>query len=496
MANALRNSMKPAGFKDGTKAHDGEVIKTLIESFQYPRKGPGMMWDAAAAQDARAGRQHPHGHARSRACAYDAAKRLWTITARTDRRRDQDLHGQPRHLLGADPRTGALVRRDARAASTAADKLRYRDFLTVALIVEKPDLFPDNWIYIHEPSVKVGRIQNFRSWSPEMVPNTTQSCLGLEYFCFEGDGLWTVERRRADRARQEGAGQDRPRRPRTTSTTAASCARRRPIRSTTTSYKANVETIRSELAEKYPTLHLVGRNGMHKYNNQDHAMMTAMLTVQNIVAGEQRLRHLERQRGRRVPRGRRLRCREGADERAHGAAPRRRGGVISLIDNISRRSSGPERAYALFRLGCYVSVSAAALLVDLTVYRAALGVFTYAAVGGRVRLPVRMPDALSDLVAARLQRRADQARCRAPKPPVIGQFVAAGITGLIVTSLIVWLVADLGGWHPLAAKAVAVVFSFASVFTVMRVVRARKLPLARRQGLTGRRPPCSSPTIR
>ena len=75
---------------------------------------------------------------------------------------------------------------------TGCQKLRYRDFLTVALVVEKPDLFPDNWIYIHEPTVTVGRIQNFRSWSPEMIPNNTQSCLGLEYFCFEGDGLWTA----------------------------------------------------------------------------------------------------------------------------------------------------------------------------------------------------------------------------------------------------------------------------------------------------------------
>ena len=70
--------------------------------------------------------------------------------------------------------------------------MRYRDFLTVALIVDKPDLFPDNWIYIHEPSVKVGRIQNFRSWSPEMVPDAKLACLGLEYFCFEGDGLWNA----------------------------------------------------------------------------------------------------------------------------------------------------------------------------------------------------------------------------------------------------------------------------------------------------------------
>ena len=144
-------------------------------------------------------------------------------------------------LLGADPRAGGTPSRRRRVQSLPPTSLRYRDFLTVALIVDKPDLFPDNWIYIHDPSVKVGRIQNFRSWSPEMVPDPTLACLGLEYFCFEGDGLWTADRRRPDRARQEGARADRPRRPRTTSSTAASCASRRPIRSTTTTTSANVD---------------------------------------------------------------------------------------------------------------------------------------------------------------------------------------------------------------------------------------------------------------
>jgi protoporphyrinogen oxidase len=171
------------------------------------------------------------------------------------------------------------------ACKEAADKLRYRDFLTVALVVDKPDLFPDNWIYIHEPSVKVGRIQNFRSWSPEMVPDAKLACLGLEYFCFEGDGLWAAsDAELIALAKKElalvGLASE--------SDVKDGCVVRQkkayPVYDE--SYKQNVEAIRSELADKFPTLHLVGRNGMHKYNNQDHAMMTAMLTVKNIMAGE------------------------------------------------------------------------------------------------------------------------------------------------------------------------------------------------------------------
>ncbi len=75
----------------------------------------------------------------------------------------------------------------------AATNLKYRDFLTVSLIIDKPDVFPDNWIYIHDPNIKVGRIQNFKNWSEDMVPSEQKTCLGLEYFCFEGDGLWSMD---------------------------------------------------------------------------------------------------------------------------------------------------------------------------------------------------------------------------------------------------------------------------------------------------------------
>ena len=279
MSNALRNSMpRVSAPKKG-----GQQIKTLIESFQYPRKGPGMMWDAAARQVKARGGRILMG-TRLESLRWDERSQRWTIgTITAD---GEWKMFSAKHVISSAPireLTGSIHPQPA--CKAAADKLRYRDFLTVALVVDKPDLFPDNWIYIHEPSVKVGRIQNFRSWSPEMVPDAKLACLGLEYFCFEGDGLWAAsDAELIALAKKElalvGLASE--------SDVKDGCVVRQkkayPVYDE--SYKQNVEAIRSELADKFPTLHLVGRNGMHKYNNQDHAMMTAMLTVKNIMAGE------------------------------------------------------------------------------------------------------------------------------------------------------------------------------------------------------------------
>jgi protoporphyrinogen oxidase len=279
MSNALRNSLPRAG----APKKGGQQIKTLIDSFQYPRKGPGMMWDAAAAKvKVRGGEIHMG--TRLEALRYNPHTRLWTITA-------TNAAGEWRFFTAHHVISSAPIRELVHAIHPkpacveAADKLRYRDFLTVALIVEKPDLFPDNWIYVHEPKVKVGRIQNFRSWSPEMVPDEKLACLGLEYFCFEGDGLWSsTDAELIALAKKELAEIGLA----TEAEVKDGCVVRQkkayPVYDD--GYKANVEAIRAELAERFPSLHLVGRNGMHKYNNQDHAMMTAMLTVKNILAGE------------------------------------------------------------------------------------------------------------------------------------------------------------------------------------------------------------------
>jgi protoporphyrinogen oxidase len=166
----------------------------------------------------------------------------------------------------------------------AAESLRYRDFLIVALIVRGPDRFPDNWVYIHDPSVTVGRVQNFKSWSPEMVPDLDTNCYGLEYFCNRGDDVWDqdddalIEMAKSDLVELGMADADEiedghvVRQPKAY-----------PVYDAT--YATNVAAVRDYLEDTYESMHLIGRNGMHKYNNQDHAIMTAMLTVDNILAG-------------------------------------------------------------------------------------------------------------------------------------------------------------------------------------------------------------------
>jgi protoporphyrinogen oxidase len=165
----------------------------------------------------------------------------------------------------------------------AARGLRYRDFLTVSLVIEGKDLFPDNWIYIHEPGVRVGRIQNFRSWSPWMVPDENHASVGMEYFCFEGDDLWTmsdddlvklasseIEKLGLARAKDVKFG------------FAVRVHKAYPIYDA--EYAERLETIRTWL-ETVPNLVQVGRNGLHRYNNSDHSMLTAMRAVDNILLG-------------------------------------------------------------------------------------------------------------------------------------------------------------------------------------------------------------------
>jgi protoporphyrinogen oxidase len=154
------------------------------------------------------------------------------------------------------------------------------------LILKDRQVFDDNWVYIHDPTVKVGRIQNFKSWSPAMVPEPDMTCYGLEYFCFDGDDLWNstdaelIERGKRELA-QIGVADPKD--------VADGCVVRQPKAYPVYDdhYATHVATIRRELEASYPNLHLVGRNGMHKYNNQDHAMMTAMLCVRNILTGKQ-----------------------------------------------------------------------------------------------------------------------------------------------------------------------------------------------------------------
>jgi protoporphyrinogen oxidase len=163
----------------------------------------------------------------------------------------------------------------------AAEALNYRDFLTVALVINKRELFPDNWIYIHDEDVKVGRIQNFKNWSPSMVPDPDKTCLGLEYFCFEGDGLWTMsDSDLIELGRKEVGILGLVNPADVEDGSVVRMPKAYPVYDGT--YSEALRVVR-EFLNDVPNLQLVGRNGMHKYNNQDHSMLTAMLAVKNIL---------------------------------------------------------------------------------------------------------------------------------------------------------------------------------------------------------------------
>jgi protoporphyrinogen oxidase len=260
----------------------GPAAKSLIESFRYPRRGPGMMWDAAAEKFKALGGTLAMGRTLD-SLAYDEARALWTITCITaDGVRETFC---ARDVVSSAPIQDLMGRLTPKPLSLFQSRaLKYRDFLTVVLIGRPQDELPDNWIYIHDPSVKVGRVQNFRSWSPDMIPDGVSTCLGLEYFCFEGDGLWTAsddELVALAKAEISKIGlMD-------AADVYDACVVRQkkayPVYDET--YADNLDVIRREISLRYSGLHLVGRNGMHKYNNQDHAMMTGMLTAENIIAG-------------------------------------------------------------------------------------------------------------------------------------------------------------------------------------------------------------------
>ena len=182
LLSALKNALLQQ-----QSAHKSRVIKTLIDAFDYPRLGPGMMWETVVELVRARGHEVRFGA--------EVQKIFWS----DDRVEAVETGANGRvdgtHFISSMPLRELIQKLTPEAPAAvreAADGLRYRDFLTVALILNRRDVFPDNWIYIHDPEVKMGRIQNFKNWSPDMVPDANTTCLGLEYFCFEGDGLWTM----------------------------------------------------------------------------------------------------------------------------------------------------------------------------------------------------------------------------------------------------------------------------------------------------------------
>lgn len=255
---------------------------SLIEEFDYPRLGPGMMWEKTADLVRNKG-----GHVQTNTRVGKLYRDGMRITA-------LDIQGpEGEHRQDVSEVINSMALRDLlecmepappQEVMEAARRLKYRDFLIVTLILNRPDPFPDNWIYIHSPEVKVGRIQNFRAWSPQMMANENQASIGMEYFCQEGDGLWTSETPDliAQATRElihlglanEGDVVD-----------GAVIRQPKAYPVYDGEYREALDTVSAWLS-KFENLQTVGRNGLHRYNNQDHSMLAGMFAARNIAGAK------------------------------------------------------------------------------------------------------------------------------------------------------------------------------------------------------------------
>jgi protoporphyrinogen oxidase len=276
-AQRIRNLSFATAARAAVLGNGGDSVKSLIEEFHYPRFGPGQMWETMATEMVAAGGELRLGAPVTsieldgdRVAAVDAGGERIEV--------DGVISSLPLRALAGITRPHA-----PEAVAEAARGLRYRDFVTVALILDGGDPFPDTWVYVHEPSVQVARIQNFRAWSPWMVPREDRACVGLEYFCFEGDDLWcSSDEDLVKLATDELARTGLAPANRVLGGHVVRVPKAYPVYDA--DYAERVETIRTWL-EGTTNLHQVGRNGLHKYNNSDHSMLTAMRAVENLVDG-------------------------------------------------------------------------------------------------------------------------------------------------------------------------------------------------------------------
>jgi len=253
-------------------------ITSLIETFQYPRLGPGMMWDRARDLMLADGGQLRMDAKVTRVEHADGAAHTVVLADGTHLPASAVISTMPLRslVLAMDPPAPAHVAR-------AAKELSFRDFLTVALVVPVSAGFPDNWIYIHEPGVRVGRIQNFGSWSPELVKDGF-TCLGLEFFVSEGNDLWeSTDEALVELAKRELTELGLAQTDEVEAGYVVRVPKAYPVYDE--GYAERVDVLRGWLSATVHNVHPVGRNGMHRYNNQDHSMLTAMLSVDNIVTG-------------------------------------------------------------------------------------------------------------------------------------------------------------------------------------------------------------------
>ena len=275
LKQALRNALLSA-----SRGMDGQTITSLIERFHYPRFGPGVMWERCESVIGERGGRTVRGihvqrirHGRGRV---ESVSGTMLTGERAEFEGSNFVSTMPlRELMFAlDPIPPAQV-------LDAAARLRYRDYLTVVLVVNREEVFPDNWIYIHSPDVKVGRIQNYKNWSPYMVPDPATTSLGLEYFLWDKDEEWSWPDEQLIQlgireCRQLGLIDLKD----VVDGTVVRMEKAYPVYDQT--YQANVTLIRDYLAT-FANVQTIGRNGLHRYNNQDHSMLTGIYAARNIM---------------------------------------------------------------------------------------------------------------------------------------------------------------------------------------------------------------------
>ncbi|MDE3050276.1 MAG: FAD-dependent oxidoreductase, partial [Nitrospirota bacterium] len=275
LKQAVRNAL--FGAKEGM---DGSTLTSLIEQFHYPRFGPGLMWERCRSLIESQGSRTVQGvkveRIRHRQGRVDCVSG-WSASG-------EQLEYDGRHFVSTMPLrelVHALDPLPPEEVFKAAQALRYRDYLTVVLVIDRESVFPDNWLYVHSPEVKLGRIQNYKNWSPYMVPDPSRTSLGLEYFLWDKDEEWTWSQERLIELGIRECAQIGLIEPREVKDgTVVRMEKAYPVYDQT--YQESVATIRRYL-EMFSNLQTIGRNGLHRYNNQDHSMLTGVYAAGNIL---------------------------------------------------------------------------------------------------------------------------------------------------------------------------------------------------------------------
>jgi protoporphyrinogen oxidase len=277
MINTLKNAIQKT-----INPKNRKVIKSLIDEFNYPKYGPGQLWEKVSQEIKNNNGKIFLGH---KVVKINHAKgKIISVEAQNENKRvviktEQVLSTMPLKelILSLSPKPPEEV-------LEAARNLKFRDFITVALMIDKKEISPDNWIYTHDEGIKAIRVQLFKNWSPFMVPDENKSCIGFEYVCKEGDSLWKLsDKELIELAKKELNELNFAKSSEVFDAKVVRLKNVYPIY--LIDYKKNVKIIKDYLRKNFidNSLNPLGRGGLHRYNNMDHSMVTSFLTVENIL---------------------------------------------------------------------------------------------------------------------------------------------------------------------------------------------------------------------